>query len=191
MLEHKAGGASCASAAGRWLDDDDQADVEATAAETDALELDVFAAVRQVQKLTAALHPGRGGAAVPDAVDRFAPPPPRRKTSYDALAAAGHPAAAAIDTWRRSGSAYSAQRAQQRPHADPYASVQEEVVGRRRRQELFSFAVVQLLDLGKAEAAALLLSRDTGARLQYALHALQPFVAQLAAKASVKGALGQ
>ena len=85
---------------------------------------------------------------------------------------------------------YSSQRVPREAHGDPYTDVAEQM-GKARRQELFSFAVCQLLTTGTPERAALLLSQDTAGRLQFVLEALRPYLAELGAKASLKGALGQ
>jgi len=45
--------------------------------------------------------------------------------------------------------------------------------------------------LGPIERLALLLSQDTGARLSYVAAAVRPYVADLAARVSLKGALQQ
>ena len=177
--------AAVATAAGLWLDD-----AEASDASVDAAERDVAAIVRHIQKLSRNLDPESAG--LPEAIPRYAPPAAgaSRQTSYDALKAAGHKAASAIDTWRRHGSVYSSQRVPREAHGDPYTDVAEQM-GKARRQELFSFAVCQLLTTGTPERAALLLSQDTAGRLQFVLEALRPYLAELGAKASLKGALGQ
>jgi hypothetical protein len=60
-------------------------------------------------------------------------------------------------------------------------------LGKGVRQEMFSFAAVSLIDgMGDVERAMLLTSRDTAARLNFALQALDPYLAELTAKASVQ-----
>lgn len=59
----------------------------------------------------------------------------------------------------------------------------------RQRQELFSFAAAQMLELGLPERLALLHCRDTSARLQFIAAAVQPYLADLLARVSVKQAM--
>lgn len=73
---------------------------------------------------------------------------------------------------------------------DPYQMARDKLAG-RRRQELFSFAAAQLLELGLPERLALLQCRDTSGRLQFVAAAVQPYLADLVARASVKQAMAQ
>ena len=66
-----------------------------------------------------------------------------------------------------------------------------EELDKGRRQELFSFAASQMLELGLPERSALLGSQDTGGRLQYVLTALRPYLRELEARASLRGVLGK
>lgn len=50
------------------------------------------------------------------------------------------------------------------------------------RQELFSFSCATSLELGQAEALALLITRDRGSRLQYVLQAVDPYLNELRAR---------
>lgn len=180
---------SVPTAAGEWFDDFQADTLEPDAAAAiNAAEQDVAAVVRLIQKLSRQVDPENS--AIPEAIPQHAPPAPgsARRTSYDALKESGHRAATAIDIWRRHGSVYGSQRSPRNIYADPYTEVAE-LLGKARRQELFSFAVSQLLQLGTAERAALLLSQDTAGRLQYVLEAARPFLADLSAKASLKAAL--
>lgn len=187
------GGGEALTAAGEWYDDLDPGEVVGGGgvAGVAAAERDVAGAVRQIERLTRIVRPET--ARLPEALRRHAPPAPgaaARPTSYDALKASGHRAATAIETWRRSGSVYGGGGARRPAHADPYVEAAE-ALGRARRQELFSFAAAQLLQLGVPEAAALLLSRDTEGRLGFVLEAARPFLNELAAAAALKGALGE
>lgn len=177
-------------AAGEWFDDVDPSllGIPGGIAGVDAAERDLAGIVKEISRLSKIVDPE--SSQLPEAVIRYAPPPPgqRRPTSYDALKASGHRAATAIDMWRRHGSVYESQRAPEQAYADPYIDMAEKL-GRSRRQEMFSFAVAQLLQLGKPEAAALLLSRDTAGRLQFVLEAARPYLAQLSAAAALKNAL--
>ena len=58
--------------------------------------------------------------------------------------------------WRRHGSVYKTSSKPAAAAADPYEAIRE-ALGKARRQELFSFAVAQLLVMGTPERAALLL----------------------------------
>jgi len=171
-----------------WFDD--RGSDPSSSAAVDAAEQDLYALIKYVQKLSLLVDPANSY--LPEAIGRYRPPAPRssRPTSYDALKASGHRAATAIDIWRRHGSVYPSQRAPRQLHADPYTQVAEEL-GKSRRQEFFSFAAAQLLQLGIPERAALLLSTDTVGRLQFVLESVRPYLAEVAAKASVKGALGR
>lgn len=215
-------------------------------------------------ELTAVRLPAaRGGALTCMPPDRrpLCPPPHLPAclllASYDTLKAAGHRAADHIDMWRRHGSVYKTSSKPAAAAADPYEAIRE-ALGKARRQELFSFAVAQLLVMGTPERAALLLrwarggagaagggcegrvracggvpacqrsergawlqspsiiclrrasqqpnrrrptaalaalrparprSQDTGARLNYVLAALRPYMLELQAKASLKRSL--
>jgi Lon protease-like protein len=73
---------------------------------------------------------------------------------------------------------------------DPYTEFQQQLEGTAsRRQELFSFAAAQLLDAGTVEYSALLLSRDTEARMAFVLNAVRPYLNQLSAELAVQNAL--
>lgn len=74
------------------------------------------------------------------------------------------------------------------PHAPP--QVVRELLSAHERREFLSFAAAQMLELGLPERLALLLSRDTGARLQYVMAAVEPHLQRLQAQAAVKRALG-
>jgi hypothetical protein len=175
-------------AAGEWYDDiePENLDPSGTVSSIYAAEGDVAGIVDQIAKLSRKLDP-ENNARLPDALKRYEPAGQKRPTSYDALKAAKHPAATSIDMWRRSGSKSSSSPPRD-AHADPYSQVGEQV-GRLRRQELYSYAAAQLLQLGIPEATALLLSRDTAGRLQFVLEAARPYLAQLSAEAALKGAL--
>ena len=175
-------------AAGEWFDDVDPEllGIPGGIAAVDAAERDLAGVVKQIAQLSKIVDPETSS--LPEAIIRYAPPPPgqsARPTSYDALKASGHRAATAIDMWRRHGSVYSTQRAPEQAYADPYTDMAEKL-GRSRRQEMFSFAVAQLLQLGKPEAVALLLTRDTAGSLQFVLEAARPYLAQLSATAALK-----
>jgi hypothetical protein len=182
-------------AAGEWYDDVEPEildPISGTVSSIYAAERDVAGIVQQIAKLSRKIDPENSR--LPDALIRYAPPSSGvvgqpKPTSYDALKAAKHPAATSIDMWRRHGSVYGSGNTPREAHADPYAQVSERL-GRLRRQEMYSYAAAQLLQLGVPEAAALLLSRDTAGRLQFVLEAARPYLAQLSAEAALKGALG-
>ncbi|GAB4820692.1 hypothetical protein N2152v2_007738 [Parachlorella kessleri] len=176
-------------AAAEWVDDWGISEAETP---LEDLERQLMGTLQQVSRLTALLRPpGAPLQLLPEAVQRYSPPAPQRLTSYDALVAARHPAATAIDMWRRQGSVYdkpSRQEQHQRARAsDPYQGVREQL-GKQRRRELFSFAAAQMLELGLPQRLALLLTQDTGARLQYVLAAVRPHLQELAARAALKAA---
>lgn len=148
----------------------------------------------QIESLSAVVEPG--SPSLPEAVLKYRPPAGvAKKTSYDALKAAGHRAAGDIDMWRRQancsgvamhwvesggvraahagytaapsnkapprcsrrhGSVYKTQGRPSAAAADPYEAIRE-ALGKGRRQELFSFAAAQLLEMGIPERTALLL----------------------------------
>ena len=184
MISSK-GGSIGTTAAIEWLDDFSPENV----ATLNSAERDLAAALRHLQALAAKLTPGK--AILPDAVLRYAPRASiGKRTSYDALKAAGHQAATAIDTWRRHGSVYDTSCSSTKvdsQYGDPYLQLQQEIES-DRRAELFSFAAAQLLEAGIPEKTALLLTRDTEARLQFVLHAVRPYIQQLSAEAAVRNA---
>ncbi|KAL4442990.1 hypothetical protein ABPG77_008481 [Micractinium sp. CCAP 211/92] len=170
-----------ATVAAEWYDDEPVAELDPT---VDVLEREAAKLLLQIERLTALVAPGEGG--LPEAVRRYMPSAAvQRKTSYDALKEAGHVAAGHIDMWRRHGSVYKTRGRAAAAAADPYEAVRE-ALSKHRRQELFSFAAAQLLVMGTPERAALLLSQDTGARLNFVLAALHPYLLELQAKASLK-----
>jgi hypothetical protein len=158
----------------------------------DGLEREVAAIVNHIARLSRRVQPEKS--AIPEAISTYSPPnggARTRPTSYDALKAAGSQAATAIDMWRRHGSVYGSKGPSSRQvHADPYTQLSEEL-GKARRQELFSFAVAQLLDMGTPETCALLLSQDTAGRLSWILEAIRPYLMELQATAAVQGALNE
>ncbi|KAF8061972.1 hypothetical protein HT031_004232 [Scenedesmus sp. PABB004] len=198
-------------AAAAWLDDAPPPPgpgAAAAQAAVDALELEVHGLLQQVAAYAAqlGLHAHGPGAApdggvLPEAVRLYAPPPPpppRRAGVADYLVRAGGPTGAAVATWQRMGSVYDdgggggrrrSSSAARPPDTDPYQKARDAVLGKARRQELFSFAAASLLELGVAERLALLTSRDTGARLQFVAAAVRPFLSELVARAAVKQAV--
>jgi Lon protease-like protein len=197
--------------AAEWYDDLPADELETSSvASLDAAERDLAFALKALQRVMGQLLPGK---TLPDAVLKYAPVPGAPRTSYDALKKAGHKAAVAIDTWRRHGSVYStcsssgSGRVQgeakvksnrhttgrgsgQSQQPDPYMEFQQQLEGTAgRRQELFSFAAAQLLDAGTVEYSALLLSRDTEARMAFVLNAVRPYLNQLSAELAVQNAL--
>jgi len=177
-------------AAGEWYDDiePEELDPIGTVSSIYAAERDVAGIVQQIAKLSRKIDPENSQ--LPDALVRYAPPSKSgqaKPTSYDALKAAKHPAATSIEMWRRSSTPRRANTPKE-THADPYIQASE-LLGRLRRQEMYSFAAATLLQLGIPEATALLLSRDTAGRLQFVLEAARPYLAQLSAEAALKGAL--
>jgi hypothetical protein len=88
----------------------------------------------------------------------------------------------------RHGSVYKSAPREAAAPPDPYAAITEQL-GKARRQELYSFAVAQLLVMGTPERAALMLSQDTGARLNFVLAALRPYMLELQAKAALMRSL--
>jgi hypothetical protein len=178
-------------AAGEWYDDiePEELDPMGTVSSIYAAERDVAGIVQQIAKLSRKVDPENSQ--LPDALVRYAPPSKSgqaRPTSYDALKAAKHPAATSIEMWRRSSTTTRSANRLTEAHADPYTQASE-LLGRLRRQELYSFAATSLLQLGVPEATALLLSRDTAGRLQFVLEAARPYLSQLSAEAALKGAL--
>ncbi|KIZ06335.1 hypothetical protein MNEG_1617, partial [Monoraphidium neglectum] len=191
-------------AAVQWYDDDTASRAPQARADVDALERDVFKSLAEVQRLSQRLGPspsgaasgsgggGGGGELLPPEVARFAPPPPPPaggRSTADYLRAAGVPAGEAIAVWQRHGSVYGTPAAPKNSAADPYEHLREKV-GKERRQELFSFAAANCLELGLVERLALLLSQDTAARLAYVAAATRPYLSDLAARVAVKGAVG-
>ncbi|KAI7845905.1 hypothetical protein COHA_000638 [Chlorella ohadii] len=170
--------------AAEYYDDEPLADLDPT---VDILEREAAKLLQQIETLSRRLDPSNP--ALPEAVMKYRPPASAvKKTSYDTLKEAGHQAAGHIDMWRRHGSVYKKQSRAAAAAADPYEAIRESI-GKGRRQELFSFAVAQLLVMGTPERAALLLSQDTGARLNFVLAALRPYLLELQAKASLKRSL--
>lgn len=109
------------------------------------------------------------------------------------LQEAGHPAGNSIATWQRHGSVCGGDASsgrKQSPAHDPYQVVSESLLDKGCRQELFSFAAATTLDLGQAETLALLTTRDCAARLQFVVAAVEPYLAEQRARASVAKALG-
>lgn len=199
--------------AAEWYDDLPADEVETSSATSlDAAERDLAAALKALQRVMGQLSTGKS---LPNAVLKYAPVPGAPRTSYDALKKAGHKAAVAIDTWRRHGSVYSignsvnsangqgqgevkaksssssaSGRGGQLQQADPYMEFQQQLEGTAgRRQELFSFAAAQLLEAGTVEYSALLLTRDTEARMTFVLNAVRPYLNQLSAELAVQNAL--
>ncbi|PSC71566.1 ATP-dependent protease [Micractinium conductrix] len=170
--------------AAEWYDDDPAGELDPT---VDVLERETAKLLLQIERLLLLLSPGEG--ALPEAVRRYSPPAAvAKKTSYDALKAAGHRAAGHIDMWRRHGSVYKTQSQAPAAASDPYEAIRE-ALGKARRQELFSFAAAQLLVMGTPERAALMLNQDTGTRLNFVIAALRPYFLELQAKASLKRGL--
>ena len=188
-----AGSLQLLSAVGSWYDDDlsplTGASRRQEASDLAAAELAVAAVINDIARLTRVLDQESVG--LPAEIARYAPSQPEentRQTSYDALKRSGHRAATAIDTWRRHGSVYDTKGAAKAQSPDPYSAVAEQLQGgsgQQRRAEMFSFAACQLLQLEKVEAAALLLSKDTEARLAFVLKAARPFLAELEAKVAL------
>jgi hypothetical protein len=173
---------------GFWYDDNESATGDGDGI-LHAMEQEVAGLMKELARLSRLIDPDN--AEIPKAIQTYAPLPPgrTRQTSYDALKASGHNAAVAIDTWRRHGSVYDTSRCSTGPkHADPYAQVADELGG-GRREELFSFAVAQVLEMGLPQRAALLLSQDTLGRLEFVAAATRPYLGQLRAQAALKDAL--
>jgi hypothetical protein len=61
----------------------------------------------------------------------------------------------------------------------------------RRRRELFSFAAADAMELGPTELFALLEVTDTAARLGFCLEAVRAHLADLAARAALRGVVGE
>ncbi|KXZ43179.1 hypothetical protein GPECTOR_99g814 [Gonium pectorale] len=162
------------------------------------LEWELYRQLQEVDRLNRQLQGSQTG--LPESVHRYAPPvrPSRPRTIADYLSEAGHPAGAAISMWQRHGSVYGNLKQGRNPVEDPYAvrrssldvgGVLTERLGKDTRQELFSFAAAGMLELGQAEALALLASTDRAARLRWVSAAVGPFLEQQRAKASVERAL--
>ncbi|EFN58530.1 hypothetical protein CHLNCDRAFT_140625 [Chlorella variabilis] len=173
--------------AAEWYDDAQVPDLDPTVdvLEREATKLLQQARTARIESLSAVVSPG---SELPEAVRQYAPPAVQRRTSYHALKAAGHMAAGHIEMWRRHGSVYKTTDRSSATAPDPYEAIRE-ALGKARRQELFSFAAAQLLVMGTPERAALLLSQDCGARLNFVLTALRPYFLELQAKASLKRGL--
>ncbi|KAI8473135.1 MAG: hypothetical protein J3K34DRAFT_466748 [Monoraphidium minutum] len=188
-------GAPYPLAAVQWYDDDTPSLPLPAREAISSLEVDVLRTLCEIQRLSARLGAagggaGGGGAQLPPEVARHAPPPPAaRGSTADYLRAAGVPAGEAIATWQRHGSVYGRPAERKRSAADPYEHLREKIA-KEHRQELFSFAAANCLELGLAERLALLLSRDTAARLGYVLYAARPHLSDLAARAAVESAVG-
>lgn len=74
------------------------------------------------------------------------------------------------------------------PSSDPYLAVRG-AVGARQRQELFSFAVCQLIDAGVVERSALLRVQTTAGRLQWADNSIAPQLEKLRARRAMERAV--
>lgn len=180
--------------AGTWYDDKEVINSTDVAA-LNSLERDIACLVSEIERKTHQLDPRTDKQALPHEVSYYAPPGQysERPTSYDALKASGHMAASAIDMWRRHGTVYKTSKETQPkkdPYSDPYVTFAEQL-GKQRRQELFSFAVAQLLQMGIPEQAALLLSQDTPGRLAFVAAAAIPYLNQLKGQLAIKNALGE
>jgi hypothetical protein len=170
--------------AAEYYDDEPVGDLDPT---VDILEREAAKLLQQIETLSRRVDPSNP--VLPEALMKFRPPASAvKKTSYDTLKEAGHQAAGHIEMWRRHGSVYKTSSRPAAAAADPYEAIRE-TIGKGRRQELFSFAAAQLLEMGTPERAALLLSQDTGARLNFVLAALRPYLLELQAKASLKRGL--
>lgn len=153
-----------------------------------SIEQDLHKLLLDVAKLNRTLDTG---AQLPESVGKYAPPPPRRRTSVDYLIESGHPAGDSIAMWLRSGSPPGSKASVKKPSAtDPYQSMFDELCA-ENRQELFSFAAASMLELGMAERSALLCSTDAGARMEWISTAVRSYRDDLAARASLKTALPQ
>lgn len=192
-IEKAAEGAECPDmVAGTWYDDKEvicSTDVAAL----NSLERDIACLVSEIERKTHQLDPF-AKKALPHEISFYAPPGQNyeKATSYDALKASGHKAASAIDMWRRHGTVYKTSREMhpKKEYSDPYTKLAEQL-GKQRRQELFSFAVAQLLQMGIPEQAALLLSQDTPGRLAFVAAAAIPYLNQLRGQVAIKNALGE
>eukprot|EP00878_Enallax_costatus_P026815 GHUV01028817.1.p1 GENE.GHUV01028817.1~~GHUV01028817.1.p1 ORF type:complete len:243 (+),score=87.98 GHUV01028817.1:1235-1963(+) len=188
-------------AAATWLDDNSNNLSEQQIDMLAKLERDVYTLLQQVVKYSQMLSPevsssdstsqAKQQALLPDTVLLYAPPPPvdsKPKGVADYMIKAGGVAGSKIATWQRMGSVYGNPGARKKTVQDPYQMARDLLAG-RRRQELFSFAAAQILELGLPERLALLECRDTSARLQFVAAAVQPYLADLLARVSVKQAM--
>lgn len=173
-----------------WYDDDvcTKPEDEAT---LNALEADLYSALRQVAVLTKATSPdSTPRTTLPDALLRYAPPPMVEKSMATYLQQTGHPAGNKISTYLRHGSVYKGTQSDIKKKAqDPY-QLTREALGKVQRRELFSFAAAAMLELRLPEQLALLQSRDTAARMQWTLEAVRPTLQRLQAHAALVKALG-
>ncbi|GLC33283.1 hypothetical protein PLESTB_000351000 [Pleodorina starrii] len=159
----------------------------------DSLEWDLYGYLQEVGRLSKQLRTSEDApAGLPDSIPRYAPPPrsSRPRTIADYLTEAGHPAGTSISMWQRHGSVYGNVKQGKDATQDPYAVLSERL-GKDTRQELFSFAAASMLELGPAESLALLTSTDRAARLQWVAAAVEPFLEEQRAKASLARVLGR
>lgn len=178
------------NALAEWYDDEEPQEPELA----DELEAKLYAALHDLAGLSSALG---GHDSLPPAVHRYAPPAGTRGAAGDnegqgeplveLLKRHGKPAAAQrISTWRRaSGMGAPARR---KPALDPYDRMREEL-GKEKRQEMFSFAAAAMLEADTPTRTALLMSRDTAARMAFVIKCLEPYAQQLRAQAAVQKAL--
>ena len=163
-------------------------------ASLDGIERDVHAMVCLLRKLSRKVNPNES--VLPESILKYAPPSggkSQRLTSYDRLKAAGHQAASAIDMWRRHGSVYKSPGGAQVDSTiqDPYSELSERLA-KPTRQEMYSFALASLLQMGIPEAGALLLSQSTEDRLVWISEAcIRPYLAQLQAQAALINAVNE
>lgn len=174
-------GAAC------WLCDSVAPSQEAQVAQLESSLHRALLEVARLRQRVSAQEGGRTMPTLPEAITRYAPPPraARPRTIAEHLQAEGHPAGNRIAMWQRHGSVYGSSGGDGPQAAqDPYQFVGE-AVGGDLRQELFSFAAACVLELGQAEALALLTSTDRAARLEWVLAAVEPYLQEQRARASM------
>ncbi|CAG9466808.1 unnamed protein product [Pedinophyceae sp. YPF-701] len=161
---------------------------------TDLLEAQLWANLQHLRRLSA--QSGSEDASLPLAVQRFAPPATvsgdAGERIANALEAKGNMGAAfAIRTWRRASGIDAGNGAEKpREVANPYsAAVEVTPMAKGRRQELFSFASAQMVDIGAEERSLLLHLQSTAQRLEWALEAVVPHVSDLERRAAARKAV--
>jgi len=173
-----------ATVAATWFDDEppvaapsgDGESAGGGAAAVDAEERALWAALQRVARLTDALAGGGGAGGLPESLVRVAPPPPVQRTTAEYLSDVGYAAGNDISTWRRFGGGGGGGPPARPPAADPYSALLERHA-KARRQELFSFAAAQTLDLGPSQRASFRRRQAAAARLAAPAIAIAPAVA--------------
>mmetsp|Transcript_5609 Transcript_5609/g.15699 ORF Transcript_5609/g.15699 Transcript_5609/m.15699 type:complete len:307 (-) Transcript_5609:447-1367(-) len=177
-------------AAVEWFDDEPLVKPETQACVAN-LEKDLWKALLEIEELTRALNGGRDVSAVlPPSVAKYAPNLDANMTSVDYLIQDGDVAGRSISQWLRSSPDGSSTKSKSRSGFtadDPYKAVRDSL--NPRRTEIFSFSAACIVDMGIPERLALLRSLETDGRLQWVRSAIEPYLAELRAKAALQRTL--